>query len=343
MNDREFRNRLNQALPDAPEAFHRAMTDSLNAIVREEGRRRAASARKLRRALLIAALVTLLLASAAVAAYHWKLFDAVWFFNTPPASEGVARQANLFEGTVNGVEVTVNEAAYDGRTLYLMWTYRLPDVDVPLGLAEDGTLLPGLSEEVSQLLQKYDMRLWTERIWFDGREAEEYRYLRLDKDDVFLDSKLEVALPIGPPPEGFYPPSEHPEIFDENGRMRLPDEGVVTFTLDVTGMADSVLTEYPCIPVTTDLVTAQVTEACFSPLMTYLTLDLEVNPDAMAAFIETNGDGYYDEEGRLMWSCSRGSLGLTSTAMKWLNSSIPPCPRCRANCGWPPSKAAQPT
>ena len=49
MNDREFRNRLNQALPDAPEAFHRAMTDSLNAIVREEGRRRAASARKLRR------------------------------------------------------------------------------------------------------------------------------------------------------------------------------------------------------------------------------------------------------------------------------------------------------
>lgn len=123
-------------------------------------------------------------------------------------------------------------------------------------------------------------------------------------------------------------------------------------------MADSVLTEHPCIPVTTDLVTAQVTEACFSPLMTYLTLDLEVNPDAMAAFIETNGDGYYDEEGRLMWpyggtdvfegwlyslslvdgqgvSCSRGSLGLTSTAMKWLNSSIPPCPRCRANCGWP--------
>ena len=166
------------------------------------------------------------------------------------------------------------------------------------------------------------MRLWTERIWFDGREAdmttagsggmttgtaepgviEEYYYLRLDKDDVFLDGKVEVAFPIGPPPEGFYPPAEHPEIFDENGRMRLPDEGVITFTLDVTGMTDRVVTEHPCIPVATDLVTAQVTEACFSPLMTYITLDLEVNPDAMAAFIEANGDGYYDEEGRLMWS-----------------------------------------
>ena len=99
-----------------------------------------------------------------------------------------------------------------------------------------------------------------------------------------------------------YPPAEHPESFDENGRMRLPDEGVITFTLDVTGMTDRVVTEHPCIPVATDLVTAQVTEACFSPLMTYVTLDLEVNPDAMAAFIEANGDGYYDEEGRLMWS-----------------------------------------
>ena len=87
MNDREFRNRLNHALPDAPEIFHNAMTDTLKAIVREDGKRRAASARKLRRTLLIAALVTLLLASAAVAAYHWKLFDAVWFFNTPPPAK----------------------------------------------------------------------------------------------------------------------------------------------------------------------------------------------------------------------------------------------------------------
>ena len=42
MNDREFRNRLNQDLPDAPEIFHRAMTDPLKTIVREEGKRRAA-------------------------------------------------------------------------------------------------------------------------------------------------------------------------------------------------------------------------------------------------------------------------------------------------------------
>ena len=99
--------------------------------------------------------------------------------------------------------------------------------------------------------------------------------------------------------------------------MRLPDEGVITFTLDVTGMTDRVVTEHPCIPVATDLVTAQVTEACFSPLMTYITLDLEVNPDAMAAFIEVNGDGYYDEEGRLMWS-----YGAMDVFESWIYSPV---------------------
>ena len=182
MNDREFRNRLNQDLPDAPEIFHRAMTDTTENHRSGGGASGgAASARKLRRTLLIAALITLLLASAAVAAYHWRLFDAVWFFNTPPASEGVARQSHLFKGTVNGVEVTVNEAVYDGRTLYLMWTYRLPDVDVPLGVAEDGAPYMGLSEEFSQFLQAHDMRLWTERIWFDGRGGgHDHRRLRRD-------------------------------------------------------------------------------------------------------------------------------------------------------------------
>lgn len=41
------------------------------------------------------------------------------------------------------MEVTVNEAVYDGRTLYLMWTYRLPDVDVPLGVARTATPVYG--------------------------------------------------------------------------------------------------------------------------------------------------------------------------------------------------------
>ena len=44
-----------------------------------------------------------------------------------------------------------------------------------------------------------------------------------------------------------------------------------------------------------------MTEAAFSPLLTYITLGLEVNPDAMAAYIAENGDGYYNDEGQLLF------------------------------------------
>ena len=36
--------------------------------------------------------------------------------------------------------------------------------------------------------------------------------------------------------------------------------------------------------------------------MTYITLDLEVNPDALAAYIAENGEGYVDENGELLWA-----------------------------------------
>ena len=74
MNDREFRNRLNQDLPDAPEIFHRAMTDTLKTIVREEGKRRASSAR---------------LTAASVESTESRRFSS-WVMNGAPVRYGVA-------------------------------------------------------------------------------------------------------------------------------------------------------------------------------------------------------------------------------------------------------------
>ncbi|MBR6860149.1 MAG: hypothetical protein IKM73_02330, partial [Acidaminococcaceae bacterium] len=45
----------------------------------------------------------------------------------------------------------------------------------------------------------------------------------------------------------------------------------------------------------------KVKEAVFSPLMTYITLDLKVNPDSLAAFIKANGEGPKNEAGEVMW------------------------------------------
>ncbi|MBQ7656613.1 MAG: hypothetical protein IJS41_08915, partial [Clostridia bacterium] len=50
--------------------------------------------------------------------------------------------------------------------------------------------------------------------------------------------------------------------------------------------------------------TAKVTEAAFTPLMTYITLNLKVNPDAMAAYIQENGAGHKDENGQVIFPYS---------------------------------------
>lgn len=326
MNDQELRDRLNQTAPEVPEVFHRAMADTLGAIVAQEREhaeapRRPAASRSLRRTLLIAALITLLLTAAAVAAYRWQVFDGIWPFDGAPQNADELMQSNLHHETVNGVEITINEAGYDGRTLYLMYSFRMPDVDTPLGSYRDGVAEEGINLEDVQLLHDRGVGWWIDQLWFDGKamdmpgnsggvtsgsftpgEIIERQYWRLDNENVFLDGKVEVSLPIGEcQPLEDYSLLNHPERYDEEQNLLLPDKGIVTFTMDAGDMLDRVVTEQPNIPVVTDEVTAQASEVCYSPLLTYITLKLEVNPDALAAYKAENGDGYYNDEGQLMW------------------------------------------
>ena len=53
-----------------------------------------------------------------------------------------------------------------------------------------------------------------------------------------------------------------------------------------------------------ETVTAQAAEVCYSPLMTYITLELEAAPGAVEAYQAENGKGYYDEDGNLLWEYS---------------------------------------
>jgi len=65
-------------------------------------------------------------------------------------------------------------------------------------------------------------------------------------------------------------------------------------------MLDQVVTEHPNLPVELPEVTAKVTEAAYSPLMTYITLDLQGNPDAWDAFEAEHGEGWTDETGKVI-------------------------------------------
>lgn len=325
MNELELRKQLETITPEVPEKFHRTMTATLSAIVAEETNGHADTPRNGAfgggRLLAAALILALLLGTAAVAARHWQVFDDLWIFRETPERADEVMQADLYQTTVNGVEITVKEAGYDGRTLFLMYTYRMPDVETPLGSYREGAAEPGVYEEDYQLLYDRNVGWWIDHIWFDGvamdmpggsggetsgspvpGELVETQYWRLDNEDVQLSGEVQISLPIGErQPLEDYSYRLHPERFDEQRRLLLPEKGVVTFTFNASDMLDRVVTETPNVETVTPEVTASVSEVCYSPLMTYVTLKLEGNQEAIAAYKAENGEGFYSEDGELLW------------------------------------------
>lgn len=324
MNDKEFRTRMQESMPEVPESFHRAMEQTLNRIVQEE---QAAPVRthvfRPRRALALALVIALLLGTVAFAAYRWQIFDVLSLLTGEnPQNADQVMQSNLAHTNVNGVDITVTEAGYDGRILFLRYSYRIPDAEQPFGLYDaDGRLTEGLQPEAWELLSEYNVGWWTDNFWIDGLTMEMFsgsggvttgsdvpgeiivtEYWRLDAGAVRLSGEVDISLPIGAKPDTskYFPLFEHPEWKDENGNFKMPDEGLVTFTLDTGDMLDQVVTEHPNLPVELPEVTAKVTEAAYSPLMTYITLDLQGNPDAWDAFEAEHGEGWTDEDGNMI-------------------------------------------
>lgn len=319
MNEQEFRRRLNESMPEVPERFHRAMMDTLSDIAAQEAARQPrAAVWRPRRALALALVIALALGTAAYAAYHWNIFESLSYLTgANPKNADRVMQADLYRTTVNGVEISIKEAGYDGRTLFLRYAYRMPDVTEPLGEGEDNCLRDGAWD----LLTERGVGWWTDNFWIDGLTMEMFsgsggvttgsdvpgeiivtEYWRLDAGAVRLSGEVDISLPIGAKPDTskYFPLYEHPEWKDENGNFKAPDEGLVTFTLDTGDMLDQVVTEHPNLPVELPEVTAKVTEAAYSPLMTYITLDLQGNPDAWDAFEAEHGEGWTDETGKVI-------------------------------------------
>lgn len=139
MKKREYAEAVERCIPQTPPVFHQAMSRTLEAIAAQApAQERAAKVRpalSTRRALAFALAALLLIATAAVAATHWNLFDALSFLTgANPTNADLVMRRNLYQTTINNVEITVREAGYDGRTLLIQYAYRMLDVDTPLGL-----------------------------------------------------------------------------------------------------------------------------------------------------------------------------------------------------------------
>jgi len=308
MKQEEFRRELASVTPDVPERFSRRVNAFLAEKVDQEvcmNENHKMMFRVGRRTLAVALAALLLLGTAAVAAGHWGIFDALSFMlGNQPVSEDAAMEKIVHQETVNNVEITIHEAIYDGRTLFLQYSHRPLDATESAASVED-----------------CNVGWWIDHFWINGQcmdmaansgsvetgtavpgQILKTEYWRLDNLDVALSGKVEIALPIGQrQPLEDYSRRNHPEKYDEDGNLLKPDKGLVTFSFDVGDVLSHVTTLHPESITVTPEVTVRVSEAAFTPLMSYITLETEVNEQAMADFIAENGDGWYNEEGELMW------------------------------------------
>ena len=291
-------------------------------------------------AFLIALVMVTVACSAAFAESTEGVAELVSEMTETPMPESAAQliQHDLYQETVNNVEITIREAAYDGRSLFLEYVFRMLDVNEPLGITAAeayGDELPegmapdqyvyGLAENAEDLLYSHNVGWWIDGIWIDGKplsdmpggsgqytsgnsipgEFVETDVWRLDNVDVYLNGKVQISLPIGDCQNlDDYTMDEHPEKYDEDGNLLLPEKGMITFEFDTKDVASSLRTFFPEGETVLPEVTAKVRETVFSPMLTYIKLDLEVNPDAMAAFIAENGEYALDDEGEPMWPYS---------------------------------------
>ena len=343
MNSKEFKKQLTSVTPDIPEHFHHRMEMTLENIVLQEAPMKESTKRAIctagrfsSRAVALAIVLVMMAGAVALAATQWHIFDNLTFLTGKDAPKNVdsLMQANLYQDTVNNVEITVREAGYDGRTLLLQYSYRMLDVDTPYGVTAGemfGDRLPegmtadmiveGLNGTAEEDLEAHHVGWWIDAIWFNGKQMDmpnnsgsvvsgstvpgeiiHTEYWRLDNEGFSLNGPIQISLPIGERQDlADYSKKNHPEKYDVDGSLKLPEKGLVTFTFDAKDTLAKVTALRPNVEKVLADVTAKVTEAAFTPLMTYITLDLKVNPDVMAAYIQENGAGHKDDNGQVIF------------------------------------------
>lgn len=303
-------------------------------------------------ALLLAVLLLPLFsaASAETKEAEWGIFNSHRYLMGSDAEKNADQvlQRDLYTGTVNGMAFTVSEAGYDGRSLFLRCSYRIPDEKNAYGVkAEevygefllDGmkkdSYVEGLTEEGNGLLEAKQIGWWYDQFWIDGKgvdlavgamqsvsgsdipgEIIETDYLPLYKAGVFLEGTVRISLPIGARPDlSEYDPEAHPEKFDADGFLILPETNVVTFELDTKDILSRVRAFRPEQETELSGFTAKVSDAALTPLMTYITVEMNLKPGALEAFIAENGEGEKDENGQLIYK-----YGPINVVTPWLES-----------------------
>jgi hypothetical protein len=316
MKDNDIRIRVKEAVPEVPKAFYEAIENTFSSMAQnEEDNTRAFPKKPMlnkRRALAFVLAAILMIATVAVAA---TLLTHNVFYVTlgdSPANAASITQYDLAKETFGNVEVAIKEAAYDGMSLYVVYSIRDLTATEMLGKAQKEGELRYISEVEYEQMVNLGVGWWTDNLWINGKsisdmpvmsggetiggeqpgEALYYLQFRLDQIDLYLEGKdVEISMPIGE-----RQPLGSLKITRDPYSAQLPEKGIVSFKLDCTKHKGITVTE-PNIVTEGPNWSAKVIKAVYSPIQMYVTLEWAVKPELLEAYIAENGDGIYNENG----------------------------------------------
>lgn len=297
MTELRFTRIMKNNAPEPTPAFQSAMEQALDRIAREPAR---APRRLTRRQMVAVVLAALLMLSVAVAAALGRNVIDFFTMGTAPQSQGMI-QKKLASASYDHCDITIREAAYDGMTLYILYAVQDRDAAEPLGTLDPYTGERYMEASLTPGMEADNVSWWRDGLWIDGVDTDvpgmsrwEYRgtdtpgemlcyqLWRLDQLEVYLSGSVEITLPLGErqPYESL--------AYDQQRRALVPEEGVMTFTLDASAR-DSVTVEHPDYRREIGGVTVWVSEAVYTPVQTYLTVTYQVPQEVLDAYIAQRG------------------------------------------------------
>ena len=316
MNKNKYNAMLKAAVPKASPQFSTAVRSTLaklsDADTEKEKSMKPKITKRRTATFVLAAVLIVAVVAAAATLFTQNLFD-VTMGDTPENAASLTRY-NLADETIGNAKITVKEAAYDGMSLYILCAVRDLTADQPLGTEDTFTGDRYLTQEDYDRIDALGVKLWLDGLWIDGQDVpmpsmsitqelpgaengELYYYymLRLDQENIVLNGKnVEITLPIGQPQD-----YESLTYDEQTGKLLPPEAGLISFHMDCSDR-DQVTVTQPDILTEGVNWSAKASQVVYSPLRLYVTLDWEIKPEVLEAYIAENGDGYY-ENGVKYW------------------------------------------
>lgn len=339
MNEHELIDRLEEAVQDVPPIFHNAMLGAFAQIQEQEAQesnivKHAPAVFKKRTAAVILIAALLMVGVAVAAALMPTILTTFWGNDVTMREDFPSRvQSDVTEVMIGDCRVRIEEAVYDGVSLYVTYSVRNMSVDHMMG-----THFQEAPEGVRQLVEKdyeeirsWEAGYWHDGLWINGKDTDmpETDIIELGGDEpgeymvsnmyhiglvgIVLDGEARISLPIGKKQVWDYETYQTLPR-DEDGGIKEPEEGCVTFYVNSEGLDVERVKDGP-VSTWADGTEIWTAEATFTPIKLYLTLNYHVPDELIEAYREEMGsDGFY-YDGKLVYLYS--ALDVTED---WISS-----------------------